>query len=103
MLVLYSKILKKKPRSREIIRNPNKSSIYFGWHIQKLIFKLMKNSPNGINMIRFVSIDQDIISVNNHKNFQFLYQYFVDITLKAYSSIRKAKQHYLIFKITHLV
>lgn len=33
-----------------------------------MLFELIKNPLNGINIICFIDIDQDIIQVNNHKN-----------------------------------
>lgn len=65
-----------------------------------MLFELIKNSSNGIDIIHFINIDQDIIQVDDHTNIQLLSQNLIDVLLKAYWQIRKAKQHHLILKMT---
>lgn len=55
--------------------------IFFQVDSKKTLPKLIKNSPNNIDMIRFIGIDQDVIQVHNQKNILLLHQNLVDILL----------------------
>lgn len=68
--------------------------------LQKMLFEVIENLLNCINIISFVDIDRNIIQVNNHKNFWFFCQYLIDILLKAYVYIGKAKRYHLTFQMT---
>lgn len=48
-----------------------------------MLLKLIKDSLNGINMICFISVDQDIIQIESHKNVQFFDQNFINIALET--------------------
>lgn len=64
-----------------------------------MLFKLIEDLLNGINIIRFVDINQDIIYINNNKDILSFCPYFIDIFQEAYGYIENIKRHYLIFKI----
>lgn len=64
-----------------------------------MFLELIKNLTNGIDVIYFISADQDIIQVENHNNVQLLGKNLVDIALETDWNIRQAKQYYLILKI----
>lgn len=39
-----------------------------------MLLKLIEESRNGINMIRFFDLNQEVIPVNNYKKVQLLHQ-----------------------------
>lgn len=49
-----------------------------------MLFKLIEDPPNDINIICFMNIDQDVIQVNNHKDIELFYEYLIDVSLEAY-------------------
>lgn len=51
-------------------------------------------------MICFISVDYDIIQIDDHKNIQLLYQNRVDISLEASWCVEQAKRHHLILKMS---
>lgn len=45
--------------------------------------ELIMNSPNKVYMIQFISVDQDVIKVDDHKNVLFFYHDLADVALKV--------------------
>lgn len=46
-----------------------------------MFFELIKDQLNGINMNRFIDIDQDDIPVNNYKYIKFISQDLINMPL----------------------
>ena len=69
---------------------------------KKAVFpQFLKNPLNGINvnLAWVLSVDEDVIKVNNDENIEFLGQDLVNIALEANKCIRQPKRYYLIFEI----
>lgn len=61
--------------------------------------KLIEDLSNNMKIICFVNIDQNIIQVNNNKDIQLSYQYFIDISLQVCLCAGKTKWYHLILKM----
>lgn len=48
-----------------------------------MLFQLFKNLPNRVNIICFIGINQDVVSINNKKNLKFFSQNLNNIVLEA--------------------
>ena len=65
-----------------------------------MLSQLLEDLLNGINMIRFIDVDQDIILIVNDKNIELLGHDLVNVALKTCRSIGYSQWHYLIFEMT---
>ena len=66
-----------------------------------VFFQFLENSSNGIDvsLAWVLSIDKDVIEVNNDKDINFLSQDLINIALKAGRCIKQPKRYYLILKV----
>lgn len=51
--------------------------------IQEILFELIKNYPNGINIIYFFDVYLDVIYINNYKNVELFCKYLIDVFVKS--------------------
>ena len=47
-----------------------------------------------------LSIDEDVIQINNDEDIKFLYQDLINVTLDACWGIRQSEQHHLVLEVT---
>ena len=52
-----------------------------------------------MSLARVLSVDEDVIKVNNDKNIKFLGQDLVNIALETGRCVRQPKKHYLVLKM----
>ena len=45
--------------------------------------KLLKDPSNGIEIIEFIGVDQDIIQIDDNENIELLNQNLIDVALKT--------------------
>lgn len=62
--------------------------------MQKMFSELIEEQLNGISIIYFVSLDQNIIRVNNQNNIELFYQYIIDVFLISYLYIEQTNQYH---------
>ena len=69
---------------------------------KKTVFpQFFKNLLNGINvsLAWVLSVDENVIEINNDKDIKFLDQDLVNIALEADQYIEPPKRHYLLLKV----
>lgn len=54
-----------------------------------MLYELIEDWTNSINIIRFIGVNDDVIKVNNNK--KSLRSYFINIYLKIGWSVEKTK------------
>lgn len=98
LLVFYANPLQKHNIAKELYLILKK--LIFLWvSLQQKLFQLVENSSNGIEMICFVDVDQNVIQVYNDKNVQLFGQNLVDIPLNTGQRIDQVKSHDLALEI----
>ena len=69
---------------------------------KKAVFpQFLENLSDGIDMSLawVLSVDEDVIEVNNDKNIEFLGQDHVNVALEACQGVGQPKKHYLVLKV----
>lgn len=54
-----------------------------------MLSDLIRDPSNNNYMICFMDVDPDVMSINNNKNIQFLCEYLIYISSKAYGYVKR--------------
>lgn len=98
-LVFYRHILRGYHIFRELLLILIKTT-FLQVGIWELLYELIEELSNNINIILFVNVAQDIIKIYIHKDIKLFCWYLIDISLKSCWCVGKAKRSYLILKMT---